>query len=117
MLLTGKASINEGWITLSRRKARVFGAATVVLGLVLVSIGVLVGTEWFEAGEIAMGGFFVFFVAVAMLASIMSAVQLVGWARAGEGAGEARRRTLIVASVLVVQLGFLIFVGIMLATL
>ena len=65
------------------------------------------------SGDMATGGFFVFFVAVAMLATIMSAVQLVGWARAGE----VRKRTLIAAFVLVFQLAFLIFVGIMFTTL
>jgi hypothetical protein len=33
MLITGSASINEGWIVLSERHARILGAATVVLGL------------------------------------------------------------------------------------
>ncbi len=117
MLITGSASINEGWIVLSERQARIFGAATIVLGSVMVSIGFLVGTRRFEVGERAIGGFFVFFVAVAVLATIMSAVQLVGWARSGEGAGEVRRRTLMAALVLVIQTGFLIFIGIMFTTL
>jgi hypothetical protein len=117
MLITGSASINEGWIVLSERQARIFGAATIVLGSVMVSIGFLVGTRRFEAGERAIGGFFVFFVAVAVLATIMSAVQLVGWARSGAGAGEVQRRAVIVALVLVIQLAFLIFVGIMFTTL
>ena len=63
-----------------------------------------------------IGEFFVVFFAVVVLASIMPAVQLRRWARTGEGADEIRRRTLIVAFVLVVQLGFLPFIGIMLAT-
>ena len=117
MLITGSASINEGWIVLSGRKARILGAATIVLGLVVVSIDVLAGTGGFEAGERAIGGFFVFFVAVAVLATIMTGVQLVGWARSGEGAGEVRRRTLMAALVLVFQTGFLVFVGIMFTTL
>jgi hypothetical protein len=117
MLVTGSASINDGCIVLSRRQARIFGAATMVLGLVMVSIGFLARTERFEGSEIAIGVFFVFFVAVAVLATIMSAVQLVGWARAGEGSGKVRRRALIVGFVLVFQLAFLIFVGIMFTTL
>jgi hypothetical protein len=107
MLVTGSASINDGCIVLSRREARIFGAATMVLGLVMVSIGILARTERFEGSEIAIGVFFVFFVAV----------QLVGWARAGEGSGKVRRRALIVGFVLVFQLAFLIFVGIMFTTL
>ena len=117
MLITGSGSINEGWIVLSERQARIFGAATIVLGSVMVSIDVLARTERFEAGETAIGGFFVFFVAVAVLTTIMSAVQLVGWARSGEGAGEIRKRVLIAAFVLVFQTGFQIFVGIMFTTL
>ena len=115
MLITGSASINEGWIVLSKRQARILGASTIVLGLVIVSISVLVGTGRFEGGDIAWGVFFVFFVAVSVLAPIMSAVRLVGWARAGEGTGEIRRRALMAGLVLVFQSGFLIFVGIMLA--
>ena len=117
MLITGSASINDGWIVLSKRHARIFGAATIVLGLVIVSISVLVGTGHFEGRGIALSGFFVFFLVVAVLATIMSAVQLVGWARDGEGAGEVRKRTLTVAFVLVFQTAVLIFVGIMLTTL
>jgi hypothetical protein len=113
MLITGSASINEGWIELSGRKARILGAATIVLGSVMVAIDVLARTGRFEAGERALGGFFVFFVAVAVLATIMTAVQLVGWARAGE----VRRRALMAALVLVFQTGFLVFVGIMFTTL
>ena len=108
MLITGSASINEGWIA---------GAATMVFGLFVLSSNLLVETGWFETREIAMGVFFVFFVAVAVLATIMSAVQLVRWARDGEGAGEVRRRALMAALVLVFQTGFLLFVGIMFATL
>ena len=117
MLITGSASINEGWIVLSKRQARIAGAATMVFGLFVVSSNLLVETGWFETREIAMGVFFVFFVAVAVLATIMSAVQLVRWARDGEGAGEVRRRALMAALVLVFQTGFLVFVGIMFAPL
>ena len=116
-LITGSASIGEDFILLTKRQARIAGAATIVLGLIIVSISVLVGTGRFEGREIAMGGFFVFFVAVSVLATIMSAVQLVGWARSGEGAGGVRRRALIVGFVLVFQTGFLIFVGVMFTTL
>jgi hypothetical protein len=117
MLITGSASINEGWIVLSKRHARIAGAATMVLGLILVSIGIFPRPEWFEPREVALGGFFVFFVVVAVLATIMSAVQLVRWARDGEGAGEVRKRALTVAIVLVFQTAFLVFVGIMFTTL
>ena len=116
MLITGSASINEGWIVLSKRQARIAGAASMVLGLCVVSGNVLVETGWFEAREIVTGVFLVFFVMVAVLASIMTGVQLVGWVRTGEGVGEVRKRALIAGFVLVFQLGFLIFVGMMLAS-
>ena len=116
VLVTGSASINEGWIVLSKRQARIAGAAAMVFGLVVVSIRLLVRTGRFE-GEIAMGGFFVFFVVVSVLATIMSAVQLVRWARAGEEVSEVRKRAVIVAFVLVVQSGFLVLVGIIFTTL
>ena len=64
-----------------------------------------------------MGVFFVFFVAVAVLATIMTGMQLVGWARAGERTSEVRGRVVIAALVLVFQTGFLIFVGITFTTL
>src|SRR5215211_106 len=73
VLVTGSASINEGWIVLSKRQARIAGAATMVLGLVIVSIGILLEMGRFEPGEIALGVFFLFFVAVALLATIMTA--------------------------------------------
>jgi hypothetical protein len=117
MLITGSASINDGWIVFSERHARIFGAATIVVGLVIVSICVLVGTGLVERREIALGGFFVFFVVVAVLATIMSAVQLVRWARDGEGAGGVRKRALTVALVLVFQTAFLVFVGVAFTTL
>jgi ABC-type amino acid transport system permease subunit len=59
----------------------------------------------------------VFFVAVAVLATIMSAVQLVRWARDGEGAGEIRKRAWTVAVVLMFQTAFLVFIGVMFTTL
>jgi hypothetical protein len=117
MLTTGSTSIGENLILLSRRHARILGAAAVVSRLVIASIGVLEETGRFEAREIAMGGFFAFFVAVGVLGTITTVVQLVGWARAGEGADEVRKRALIGAFVLVFQLAFLIFVGIMFTTL
>jgi hypothetical protein len=81
MLTTGSTSIGENLILLSRRHARILGAAAVVSRLVIASIGVLEETGRFEAREIAMGGFFAFFVAVGVLGTIMTVVQLVGWAR------------------------------------
>jgi hypothetical protein len=123
MLITGSASINDGWIVLSERHARIFGAATIVLGVVIVSISVLVGTGRFEEWdiairrEVAISGFFVFFVGVSLLATIMSAVQLVRWAKDGEKAGEVRKRALIVAFVLMFQTAFLVFVGVIFTTL
>jgi len=85
VLVTGSASINEGWIVLSKRQAQIAGAASMVFGLFVVSSNVLVETGRFEPGEIALGVFFVFFVGVAVLASVMSAVQLVRWARSEGG--------------------------------
>ena len=91
MLIARSASINEGWIVLSERQARIAGAATMVLGLGMVSIGILTRTGRFEGWDIAIrrdmaiGGFFVFFVAVSVLATIMSAVQLVGGRRPARG--------------------------------
>jgi hypothetical membrane protein len=118
MLITGSGSINLGVIIfLSKRQARIAGAATMVLGLIIVSIGIFPRPEWFEPREVALGGFFVFFVVVAVLATIMSAVQLVRWARDGEGAGEVRKRAYTVALVLVFQTAFLVFVGVMFTTL
>ncbi len=118
MLITGSASISIFVYTeLSKRHARIAGAGTIVLGLVIVSISVLVGTGRVEGREIALGVFFVFFVVVAVLAKIMSAVQLVRWARDGEGAGEVRKRAWTVALVLVFQTAFLVFIGIMFTTL
>jgi hypothetical protein len=117
VLVTGSASINEGWIVLSKRQARIAGAVAMVFGLFVVSSNVLVETGRFKPREIALGTVFVFFVAVSVLATIMSAMRLVGWARSGEGAGDIRRRALIAAFVLVFQLAFLSFVGIMFTTL
>jgi hypothetical protein len=51
----------------------------------------------------AIGGYFLFFVLVSVMATVMSAVQLVGWARTGEGTDEVRRRALIAAFLLVFQ--------------
>jgi hypothetical protein len=64
-----------------------------------------------------MGGFFVFFVVVAVLGTIISAVQLVRWARAGEAACEVRKRAFTVALVLVFQTAFLISLGVMFTSL
>ena len=117
MLVTGSVSIPALGIVFSKRHARIVGAATTVSGLIIVSIGIVPRPEWFEPREVALGGFFVFFVAVSVLATVMSAVQLVGWARSGEGAGEVRKRALMTALVLVFQTGFLIFIGVMFTTL
>jgi hypothetical protein len=43
----------------------------------------------------------------------MAAVQLVGWVRAGEDAGEVRKRTLIASFLFVFQIAFLIVIGVM----
>lgn len=49
-MVTGSVSINSGFIVLSKRQARILGAAMMVFGLVVVSRGVLVGTGGFEPG-------------------------------------------------------------------
>jgi hypothetical protein len=84
-LITGSASIGEDFILLSKHHARILGAATMVLGLVMVSLGVLAETGPFEPREIALGTFLVFFATVTVLFVIMAAVKLIRWARAGGG--------------------------------
>ena len=87
MLITGSASINGDWIVLSGRPARICGATTIVLGLVVMSGNVLLDAvrlfvERFLTREIALGAFFVFFVMVTVLFVTTATVRLVKWARA-----------------------------------
>ena len=87
MLITGSASINEGWIVLSERHARIFGAATMVLGVLVMSGNVLLDAlrtvaERFVTREVILGAFFI---ATTALFVIMASVMLIRWARAGGG--------------------------------
>ena len=116
-MVTGSVSINSGFIVLSKRQARILWTAIMVLGLVIVSRDISLETRRFGEEEMALSGFFVFFVAMVMLTSIMTAVQLVRWTRAGEGGSEVRRRALFSGFVFVFQLAILIGVVVVFATL
>jgi hypothetical protein len=54
---TGSASFPALGIVFSKPHARIVGAATMVSGLIFVAVGIFPRPEWFEPGEVALGGF------------------------------------------------------------